>query len=201
MKAIFNLKKSIFFVAVLLGAAVSMTSCDDDDDKNEVPTEVKVGDEVGTYSGKLTILAPAETYAEAAEGITVTPKVEKDTVWFDKFYVTEIVKAVVPEAEVEAVLTAIGDQAHKVGYEAAQNSAKDALVLTFDPKPWVIEYTIGEGEDAADHKIEVTFEKVDGATYASKSFKFSLKLATLKLDDAAPEGYIAPTYKFELVKP
>lgn len=169
----------------------TFTSCEKDDDKKPViPTLSEVN---GTYSGKMTytLITPEgkmdmKPETPETEAITVNAKISNnDTITFEKFPIDALITAVVGEANAPGIIKAVGDVTYKVGFKAAFNEAKDSISLDMDPKPLLIKYAIGEGENAFVINVNVAIVAETDGSYAlkGKNLKFNLSATKATLND------------------
>ncbi|GEM_PF-2909578 len=215
MKAIFKLKKSIYYVAAL-AVAVSMASCDDD----EKDKPLTLADISGTYDGKMYVKTPTDpaTQTAAEEGSqTISGKLEETKAVFDKFPVNDFIIAIEgEEVGAEIIKDLEGDIKYELAYEAKLNEAATAINLTLKPGTLAFSYTVpdaepapegraeegeGEGETGTKKEIVVTFKAVETAdTYAKGAVKLNFISESIKVDDTALEGYKAQTIQIDLKK-
>lgn len=221
MKAIFNLKKSIYYVAAL-AVAVSMVSCDDDEP--EVPKPLTLADLSGTYEGKMYVKEIAEP-APQAEGEEeasqpISAKLEETKATFDKFPINDFIIAIEGEgAATEIIENLSGDVKYELPYEAKVNDAADAINITLKPGTLAFSYIVpdaepapegraeegegGEGEEETGTKKEVvvTLKAAETAdTFAKNAVKLNLISESITVDGTALEEYKAQTVLIDLNK-
>lgn len=184
MKAI-NASKTFFTTLTLALGVVIFSACDD----GSAPEVISVMDAEGSYSGKAVITYPesAETPTPYAE-VELQVRLEKDTIYFDKFPTDELITSLVEEAYVADAIELTGDVGYKIGYKPALNEDYTQIKLTLDPKPLAFTlkgYTMGESGDLLNAPVEATIaKKEDGIfTYDGRTLKFKLTLESAKVDD------------------
>lgn len=188
MKAIFNLKKSIMYVAAV-AAMFSMVSCDDDDD----PKPLVVTDVNGLYQGTLQVMGVLQRES-SLPAATVDAKVETEKINFTKFPVEGLIAAIEEQEAVAEILEGMEDVTYEMEYTAKLNAAQDSIYLTFAPKPLEFEYTKteGEGEEAEEvtTNIKVTLKgSENGGAYSDKNLELNMEAEEIKINDVAIESF------------
>lgn len=218
MKAIFNLKKSIYYVAAL-ALAVSVVSCDDDEP--EVPKPVTIADLSGTYNGKMYVKIQPEPKAEEEEASqAISGKLEETKATFDKFPVNDFIIAIEGEEAAKKIIEGLeGDIKYELPYEAKVNDEATAINITLKPGTLAFSYIVpdaepapegraeeggeGEGEPETGTKKEVvvTFKTLETSdSFANNAVKFNFISESIKVDDVALEDYKAQTVLIDLKK-
>lgn len=213
MKAILNLKKSIYYVAVL-AAMVSMTSCSDDDD------ELTLTDVNGNYQGKMFVKDNLMKESESATStFDLTAKVDAGKVTFEDFPVADIITAIEGEEAAEEILKEMEKVTYEIPFDSKLNAAQDSIYLTLKPEVLEFSYTKaasdaevregeeGEGEGEEEEGIEVTIKvtlKVNESGVNAYSDKKVLKLdlisSEVNVNDEPLEEYEEEFIRMELNK-
>ncbi|MDR2916971.1 MAG: DUF4840 domain-containing protein [Tannerella sp.] len=175
--------KHLFMSLMVVGCSLGMASCsDDDDDPVKEPTVEAV---IGEYSGKMYVAAPvtyaSESKAEQTGGTDISATVKNDSVYFAKFPVDDIVKAIAPSELVEAIIGALGDVKYEIGYKATMNTAKDSVVMTFDPKP--LELKISLSENTQEIKVDISATDKGSYSIDKKKLKFAINVDGVTINE------------------
>lgn len=178
-----TLKWSLMMVLSIIGLA-TFTSCDEDDNKDvEIPT-VEVVE--GKYSGTMTYAMAKATANPTAT--TLDLKVENDSIVFEEFPVAALIKTIITdETMANGIIALVGKLRYSVAYDAALNTANDAVALTMEPKPLVI--SLG-----AMGAVSVTITAADKGAYSvkDKTLKFNLTATKAELggENALPGAIV-----------
>lgn len=199
-----EMKFNRLFVSLMIaGCTLGFVACSDDDDP-QTPTEPKVEDVYGDYTGTMqTVLLDQSTFAEGEgeepAGVDVAAQVKNDTVYFDEFPVRDLVVSIVGEESADAILEAIGKVSYKVGYEATMTAAKDSVYMAFDPKPLEISVPLSE-----DNVLSVTVEVAAGEKgsyeFETKNLNMGIRAGEVKVNDEPFSAFPVTAFTFEMKK-
>lgn len=198
-----EMKFNRLFVSLMLaGCTLGFVACSDDDSPN--PTEPKVEDVYGDYTGTMqAALLDQSTFSEGEgeepAGVDVAAQVKNDTVYFDEFPVRDLVVSIVGEEQADALLEAIGKVSYKVGYEATMTAAKDSVYMAFDPKPLEISVPMGENNALA-VKVEVAAANKGSYEFGTKNLNMALEAGTVTVNGMPFPAFPATGFTFEMKK-
>lgn len=196
MKKTFNLKKPIIVVMTLI-TMLSFVSCSDNDD----PNPLTVNDVNGTYQGKMDVITRVP-YEESSEvsGVDVSAVVKNDTIYFSDYPILDILQVIEGE-DAERIAETLEGISYKVGFTSGLNETRDSIFMTLDPKPLEFTYIVGDGEEAEEKQVSVTFEtNNNGNAYSSKKLKANIVAKGISLDDEPLTDIIIRTHEFVLYK-
>lgn len=201
MKNVIELRK-LFFVCMVVGSTVVLSSCSDDDDE-KIPAPPSVTDVNGDYSGKM-LVTPLEVPAPAAEneepaGTDIAAIVKSDTVYFNDFPISDLVAAIIGEENAPAIIEKIGKVNYKVGFKSDFNAAQDSIFMTFDPKPLTIALP-GEGEEVTNVEVTISVAKKGSYELSSKKLVFDLNADKVTLGEVEIPAFKASEFAFKLNK-
>lgn len=139
-----------FMVVLVAFAALSLTSCNDD---NYESIPVNKEDVNGNYKGKLIM-------QQGSKGEVIEKNIDfsaKDTaIIFKDFPIEKIVRSVVKDSvKAEEALAAIGKVEYKLHYVSQVNNTNNTVELTFNPKKLEIRIP-ADGGIGIDRRVEVT---------------------------------------------
>lgn len=210
MKKVFQPMR-VFISMLLLGSSFSFVACSNDDEN--IPDEVTTATMFGDYNGKMIAnsIVPSEGEGEgeeAPEGVSISAKVNNDTVYMEQFPIKDIVLAIVKdEAMADKIVESVGDVSYKVGYESTLTMAKDSIKLVLDPKPLKLSVTIPSvKEDEAPQTllIEVKVKAGEGAGYAVESANMKFRFAATEVllgegeEQSSLPGFHSTTFDFDM---
>lgn len=166
MKKIFNPTK-MFVTVMMLGCALGFTSCSDDDDDTQNPTEVTTNTMYGNYSGKMAITSPkTQENSEESEGIEVKANVKDNTVYLEDLPLQKIITALFgDEAAVINMVKLEGDVDYSIAYTPTLSSAKDMISMKFNAEPLKLELKSVVGDEQEVFNIEAEVEANEDGTY------------------------------------
>lgn len=201
MKNVIELRK-LFFVCMVVGSTVVLSSCSDDDDE-KIPTPPGVTDVNGDYSGKM-FVSPLEVPTPIAEdeeptGTDIAAIVKNDTVYFNDFPISDLVVDIVGEENAPAIIEKIGKVNYKVGFKSDLNAAQDSIYMIFDPKPLTISLP-GEGEEVTNVEVAISVAKKGSYELSSKKIVFDLNADKVTLGEAEIPTFKASEFAFKLNK-
>ena len=176
-----EMKFNRLFVSLMIaGCTLGFVACSDDDDP-QTPTEPKVEDVYGDYTGTMqTVLLDQSTFAEG-EGVR------------------DLVVSIVGEESADAILEAIGKVSYKVGYEATMTAAKDSVYMAFDPKPLEISVPMGE-DNTLTVKVEVAAANKGNYEFETKNLNMGLEASSVTVNDVPFPAFSATGFTFEMKK-
>ena len=199
-----EMKFNRLFVSLMLaGCTLGFVACSDDDDP-KTPTEPKVEDVYGDYTGTMqtTVLEKSVREGEGGGepvGIDVNAVVKNDTVYFDEFPVRDLIVSIVGEEQADVIVEAIGKVSYKVGYEATMTAAKDSVYMEFDPKPLEISVPLSE-----DNVLSVTVEVAAGEKgsyeFETKNLNMGIRAGEVKVNDEPFPAFPVTAFAFEMKK-
>lgn len=208
MKKVFQPMR-VFISMLLLGSSFSFVACSNDDEN--IPDEVTTATMFGDYNGKMIAnsIVPSEGEGEEAPaGVSISAKVNNDTVYLEQFPIKDIVLAIVKdEAMADKIVESVGDVSYKVGYESTLTMAKDSIKLVLDPKPLKLSVTIPSvKEDEAPQTllIEVKVKAGEGAGYAVESANMKFRFAATEVllgegeEQSSLPGFHSTTFDFDM---
>lgn len=193
----------IFVSLMLAGCTLGFVACSDDDDP-KTPTEPKVEDVYGDYTGTMQTTVLEKSVREGEEGgepvgIDVNAVVKNDTVYFDEFPVRDLIVSIVGEEQADVIVEAIGKVSYKVGYEATMTAAKDSVYMEFDPKPLEISVPLSE-----DNVLSVTVEVAAGEKgsyeFETKNLNMGIRAGEVKVNDEPFPAFPVTAFAFEMKK-
>ena len=193
----------IFVSLMLAGCTLGFVACSDDDDP-KTPTEPKVEDVYGDYTGTMQTTVLEKSVREGEEGgepvgIDVNAVVKNDTVYFDEFPVRDLIVSIVGEEQADVIVEAIGKVSYKVGYEATMTAAKDSVYMEFDPKPLEISVPLSE-----DNVLSVTVEVAAGEKgsyeFETKNLNMGIRASEVKVNDEPFPAFPVTAFAFEMKK-
>ena len=193
----------IFVSLMLAGCTLGFVACSDDDDP-KTPTEPKVEDVYGDYTGTMQTTVLEKSVREGEEGgepvgIDVNAVVKNDTVYFDEFPVRDLIVSIVGEEQADVIVEAIGKVSYKVGYEATMTAAKDSVYMEFDPKPLEISVPLSE-----DNVLSVTVEVAAGEKgsyeFETKNLNMGIRAGEVKVNDEPFPAVPVTAFAFEMKK-
>ena len=196
-----EMKFNRLFVSLMIaGCTLGFVACSDDDDP-QTPTEPKVEDVYGDYTGTMqtTILEKSVREGEEPAGVDVNAVVKNDTVYFDEFPVRDLVVSIVGEESADAILEAIGKVSYKVGYEATMTAAKDSVYMAFDPKPLEISVPMDE-DNTLTVKVEVAAANKGNYEFETKNLNMGLEASSVTVNDVPFPAFSATGFTFEMKK-
>lgn len=193
----------IFVSLMLAGCTLGFVACSDDDDP-KTPTEPKVEDVYGDYTGTMQTTVLEKSVREGEEGgepvgIDVNAVVKNDAVYFDEFPVRDLIVSIVGEEQADVIVEAIGKVSYKVGYEATMTAAKDSVYMEFDPKPLEISVPLSE-----DNVLSVTVEVAAGEKgsyeFETKNLNMGIRAGEVKVNDEPFPAFPVTAFAFEMKK-
>ena len=154
---------------MIAGCTLGFVACSDDDDP-QTPTEPKVEDVYGDYTGTMqTALLDQSTFAEGEgeepAGVDVAAQVKNDTVYFDEFPVRDLVVSIVG----------------------------------FDPKPLEISVPMGE-DNTLTVKVEVAAANKGNYEFETKNLNMGLEASSVTVNDVPFPAFSATGFTFEMKK-
>lgn len=167
----------------------------------------------GSYSGKVAVFAPvpkpqiydeSDTDHPAAE-TDVKAKVEKDTIYFDKFPTDYLITAIVGEEKAPEVIETVGDIGYKVGHKSAFNEDYTRIEMTMDPKPLTFTFETPAAEEGGEPEVvevEVTVAAKEKAVFAyeNNNLNFNLTIEQVKLNGEELDASIVEELAFSVHK-
>lgn len=199
-----EMKFNRLFVSLMLaGCTLGFVACSDDDDPQN-PTEPKVEDVYGDYTGTMqtTVLEKSVREGEEGEepvGVDVNAVVKNDTVYFDEFPVRDLIVSIVGEEQADAIVEAVGKVSYKVGYEATMTAAKDSVYMAFDPKPLEISVPMDENNTLT-VKVEVAAANKGNYEFETKNLNLGLEASSVTVNDQPFPAFPATGFTFEMKK-
>lgn len=199
-----EMKFNRLFVSLMLaGCTLGFVACSDDDDPQN-PTEPKVEDVYGDYTGTMqtTVLEKSVREGEEGEepvGVDVNAVVKNDTVYFDGFPVRDLIVSIVGEEQADAIVEAVGKVSYKVGYEATMTAAKDSVYMAFDPEPLEISVPMGT-DNTLTVKVEVAAANKGNYEFETKNLNLGLEASSVTVDDQPFPAFPATGFTFEMKK-
>lgn len=201
-----RLGKTILMMMALSSGIITFTACGDDE---TAPVIISVKDVEGNYTGEVEIsmleVTPTSEEGETpSEGIIVEAKVEKDTIYFDKFPTDELITLIVGEENAAGIIEKIGKISYKVGFKPVLNSDYTQIEMALDPKPLIIEIpgVPVEGEiEPTVQKVEVTVATSEKGVFAyeGQTLKYELMVTKVTLD-GTPLPLNSVVLNFDMVK-
>lgn len=199
-----EMKFNRLFVSLMLaGCTLGFVACSDDDDPQN-PTEPKVEDVYGDYTGTMqtTVLEKSVREGEEGEepvGVDVNAVVKNDTVYFDEFPVRDLIVSIVGEEQADAIVEAVGKVSYKVGYEATMTAAKDSVYMAFDPKPLEISVPMDENNTLT-VKVEVAAANKGNYEFETKNLNLGLEASSVTVNGQPFPAFPATGFTFEMKK-
>ena len=193
----------IFVSLMLAGCTLGFVACSDDDDP-KTPTEPKVEDVYGDYTGTMQTTVLEKSVREGEEGgepvgIDVNAVVKNDTVYFDEFPVRDLIVSIVGEEQADVIVEAIGKVSYKVGYEATMTAAKDSVYMEFDPKPLEISVPLSE-DNVLSVKVEVAAGEKGSYEFETKNLNMGIRAGEVKVNDEPFPAFPVTAFAFEMKK-
>ena len=189
-----EMKFNRLFVSLMLaGCTLGFVACSDDDDPQN-PTEPKVEDVYGDYTGLM-----QTALLDQSAGVDVAAQVKNDTVYFDEFPVHDLIVSIVGEESADAIVEAIGKVSYKVGYEATMTAAKDSVYMAFDPKPLEISVPMGT-DNTLTVKVEVAAANKGNYEFETKNLNLGLEASSVTVNDQPFPAFPATGFTFEMKK-
>ncbi len=177
-----------FFIAALMVLiGFTFASCSNGDP--EIPP-VTLEEMNGNYKGKL-ITVQGNAKKESIRDF----KVKKDTIVFEEFPISEIVKTVVKDpVKTEDALNAMGKVKYNLTYTASINTARNVVELVFAPKALELQIPV----DGVNKKTVVTFTAKQKGFYVGmdRSLRYALTAETITVDDTLLAPYEVIDYNF-----
>ncbi|MGN0282407.1 MAG: DUF4840 domain-containing protein [Prevotella sp.] len=183
MKKLFR-PATVFVSLLMMGCSLGFTSCSDDDDAVDMPTEITTKTMYGDYLGKMTFLAASATDGEESQGIEVNANVNNDTVCIKKFPIKDIVMSIVnDEGTADDIVAAVGDIDYKIGYKPVLTSAKDSIMMAMEPEPLTLHITLptAEGEEVRSLTVTVKVEALEKAAYSVEDGKMEFDIKAIQV--------------------
>lgn len=177
-----------FFIAALMVIiGFTFASCNNDDP--EIPP-VTLEEMNGNYKGKL-ITVQGNAKKESVRDF----KVKKDTIVFEEFPISEIVKTVVKDpVKTEDALKAMGKVKYNLTYTASINTASNVVELVFAPEALELQIPV----DGVNKKTVVTFTAKQKGFYVGmdRSLRYALTAEKITVDDTLLAPYEVIDYNF-----
>ncbi len=196
---------SLFVSLMLMGLTLGFTSCSDDDDMVDNPTEVTTRTMYGDYTGTMTTTMAATADSDGIQGTKVKANVDNDTVCIKNFPIKDVVLSVVGDEEIaDNIVSLVGEIDYKIGYKPALTSAKDFILMVMEPEPLKLTLTLpaAEGEEPQNMTIEVKVTASESAAYGvgDSKLKFDITATDVMLgEEQTPLPDFKPTtFSFEL---
>lgn len=186
-----RIKSMRFFLPMLLlSCSLFITSCSDDDDQH--PNEVTTETMFGNYTGKMIANSIVPNSDDTSMGTDVTARINKDTVYFDKFPIHDIVLSIVQdETLADNIVKAVGDVKYKVEYTPTLTTAKDSIHLELHPEPLKLSVVIPsnvEGQEPQTMLVEVKIVAGEGDGYDVAKANLNFKIAATEVLIGEGEG-------------
>lgn len=184
------LKSVKFFPMLVLGCALCLTACSDDDDESQGQDTVTTDVMLGSYTGKMIAYgsgSSVEAYGDdadgSAEGVDITAYVDKDTVCIESFPIKDIVLSIVgDETLADEIVASAGEVKYNIGYVPTLSTAKDSISMELAPEPLRLALTMPSGEDGKDSTLVVEVKVECG-----QDGKYSVDSGNMKFDISATE--------------
>lgn len=175
----------LLLVVFIMLTGLSLFSCNSD--SPEIPP-VKLEDIKGNYKARL-ITIQGNFRTEKIIGFTV----KKDTIAFEDFPVSEIVKSVIKDpAKAEAAIKAMGKVKYDLQYNATVNAGNNVLELTFTPKIMELQIPV----DGTNKKAMVLLNAKQKGFYVGmdQSLRFAFSADKITVDGLEISPYDAINY-------
>lgn len=178
-----------FFMTVLMVlAGLALFSCNDNDGPDIPP--VKMEELPGNYKGKL-IIVQGNIKREGIKEF----KVKKDTISFDEFPISEIVKTVVKDpVKAENAIKTMGKVKYDLKYAGVINTANNVIELTFTPKTMELQIPV----DGVNKKTVVEFVTKQKGYYVGmdRTLRYALTADKITVDGTLVTPYDVIDYNF-----
>lgn len=192
----------LWMACLMMGTTLTFTACSDDDEPT--PTEPKVEDVYGDYTGELTFdpsvnPTAGEEGEEEINGIAVDATVRNDTVYFNDFPVRDLVASIVGEESADQIVEAIGTVSYKVGYKASMATAKDSVYMEMSPKPLELTIPVDE-ENTTTVSVEISAAQKGSYEFETKNLNMELKAEKVLVNEEEFPTFPATGFIFEMKK-
>lgn len=191
----------LWMACMMMGATLTFTACSDDDEPT--PTEPKVEDVYGDYTGTM-ISKVAEVTTEAdeseeTEGIAIDATVRNDTVYFNDFPVRDLIASVVGEESADQIVEAIGTVSYKVGYKASMTAAQDSVYMEMSPKALELTLPVDE-ENTMTVSVEISAANKGNYEFETQNLNMELKAEKVLVNEQEFPTFPATDFIFEMKK-
>lgn len=203
--------KNIYSLLLIAVASFGMISCDNDDNNGMLnpPEEITTDVVWGDFTGNV-LMTPIEK-EEGNEGLTITAKVENDTIIFDDFPIKDIVLSIVKDEETaNEIVELVGKINYKIGYEPELSEQKDLVSLTLNPKPLdlSVNIPIGNEGEITPLLVRVKIEATGTSdSYIVESMNLNFKFIVREIligskdtDMAEIEGFVPLFFDFDMTE-
>ncbi len=192
----------LWMACMMMGTTLAFTACSNDDEPT--PTEPKVEDVYGDYTGGLTFdpgvnPTEGEEGEEEINGIAVDATVRNDTVYFNDFPVRDVIASVVGEESADQIVEAIGTVSYKVGYKASMTAAKDSVYMEMSPKALELTLPVDE-KNTTTVSVEISAANKGNYEFETQNLNMELKAEKVLVNEQEFPTFPATGFIFEMKK-
>lgn len=195
---------SLFAAALFVVGTVGFVSCDDDNEGGG--TSPSTSDMYGNYVGTVRTVAvghngEAESSEdETPEGVEVSVKADRDTIYFDAFPVEDIIVSIYGEEDAPAIIEMLGDIKYSVGYTPALSEAQDSVSFRMAPEPLKATISVPSESPDADPAVlniesQISAEDVGDYELETSNLKFTLTVMQISVKDEEGADVSIPNFE------
>lgn len=192
----------LWMACMMMGTTLTFSACSNDDEPT--PTEPKMEDVYGDYTGELTFdpgvnPTEGEEGEEETNGIAIDATVRNDTVYFNDFPVRDVIASVVGEESADQIVEAIGTVSYKVGYKASMTAAKDSVYMEMSPKALELALPVDE-KNTMTISVEISAANKGDYEFETQNLNMELKAEKVLVDEQEFPTFPATGFIFEMKK-
>ena len=195
---------SLFAAALFVVGTVGFVSCDVDNEGGG--TSPSTSDMYGNYVGTVRTVAvghngEAESSEdETPEGVEVSVKADRDTIYFDAFPVEDIIVSIYGEEDAPAIIEMLGDIKYSVGYTPALSEAQDSISFRMAPEPLKATISVSSESPDADPAVlniesQISAEGIGNYELETSNLKFTLTVMQISVKDEEGADVSIPNFE------